>query len=139
MIIVSNSSSSSNSNSSSSSSSSKSSSTQRVRLWPVGKAHFPKKQHKYVVKRYMFEQPMFQKSHQKQTLIRNTKIIKTIGTNNEENIQEYKPHVKNNPINNNNNNHHHQKAKTYKKNKKTTKKTSSNYSGSDSKTKTLET
>ena len=40
---------------------------------------------------------MFQKSHQKQTPIKNTKIIETIGTNNEGNIQEYKPHVQNNP------------------------------------------
>ena len=39
---------------------------------------------------------MFKKSHQKQTPITNTKIIKTIGTNNGT-YNEYKPHVKNNP------------------------------------------
>ena len=40
---------------------------------------------------------MFQTNHQKQPPIKNTKIIKTVGTNNEGNRQEYKPHVKNNP------------------------------------------
>ena len=39
---------------------------------------------------------MFQTSHQKLTTINNTKISKTIGTNNEGDIQEYKPHVNNN-------------------------------------------
>ena len=39
---------------------------------------------------------MFQKSNQKQTPIKHTIITKTIGTNNERNINKYKPHVKNN-------------------------------------------
>ena len=37
---------------------------------------------------------MFDKTRQKQEPIKNTKLSKIMGTNNEGNIQEYKPHVK---------------------------------------------
>ena len=46
----------------------------------------------------MLEQPTFQKTHQKQEPIKNTKFNKTMGTNNEGNIQEYKTHGKSKPI-----------------------------------------
>ena len=62
--------------------------TQRVGLWTVCKTHiFKKKHHKYIAKRYTFEQPMPQKNHQKQAPIKNTKLNKIMGTNNEGDIQ----------------------------------------------------
>ena len=60
------------SSSSSSNSSSSSSSTQRVGLWTGWNTH-TFEHHRYIVKHYTLEQPMFQKTHQKQEPIKQTR------------------------------------------------------------------
>ena len=78
--------------SSSSDSSSGSSSTQRVGLRTVGETHiFKRKTHQYIARHNIVEQPMFQKTHQKQETIKHTKLNKTMGTNSESTLHTKMP------------------------------------------------
>ena len=88
-----NSSNSNNNNNSSNNNSSNSNSTQQAGLWTAGETHIFNKHDKHIAAHYFFEQPMFQKTHQKQEPIKNTKLNKTIETTNEGNIQKNSKHI----------------------------------------------